>query len=241
MSLTPSAADKKARTLSEAMPYIQRFFDKTIVVKYGGNAMTDPALQRAFAEDVVFLRYVGLKPVVVHGGGPQVTGHLDRLGIDSVFTAGLRVTTEETIDVVRMVLNGKVNKDIVGLVNRYGPYAVGLSGEDANLFTAERKLATVDGAAVDIGLGKIRRRLAQDLIGLPQLAVLPLQGLQLLGHLRRDTNPFAAVDLDLLDPLVQGLRRAADLRCHGFNRGPARRMLVFMIEHQPNRPATHFR
>jgi acetylglutamate kinase len=88
----------------------------------------------------------------VHGGGPQVTGHLDRLGIESVFTAGLRVTTEETIDVVRMVLNGKVNKDIVGLINRYGPYAVGLSGEDANLFTAERKLAAVDGAFVDIGL-----------------------------------------------------------------------------------------
>ncbi len=90
----------------------------------------------------MFLRHAGLRPVVVHGGGPQVTGHLDRLGIESVFTAGLRVTTEETIDVVRMVLNGKVNKDIVGLINRYGPYAVGLSGEDANLFTAERKYAS---------------------------------------------------------------------------------------------------
>ena len=100
----------------------------------------------------MFLKHAGLRPVVVHGGGPQVTGHLDRLGIESVFTAGLRVTTEETIDVVRMVLNGKVNKDIVGLINRYGPYAVGLSGEDANLFTAERKYATVDGSFVDIGL-----------------------------------------------------------------------------------------
>ena len=90
--------------------------------------------------------------MVVHGGGPQVTGHLERLGIESVFTAGLRVTTEETIDVVRMVLNGKVNKDIVGLINRYGPYAVGLSGEDANLFTAARKHALVDGEPVDIGL-----------------------------------------------------------------------------------------
>ncbi|MDX6416498.1 MAG: acetylglutamate kinase, partial [Trebonia sp.] len=105
-----------------------------------------------FAQDLVFLKHAGLRPVVVHGGGPQVTGHLDRLGIESVFTAGLRVTTEETIDVVRMVLNGKVNKDIVGLINRYGPYAVGLSGEDANLFTAERKLAAVDGELVDIGL-----------------------------------------------------------------------------------------
>jgi acetylglutamate kinase len=114
--------------------------------------MTAEDLRAGFAQDLVFLKHAGLRPVVVHGGGPQVTGHLDRLGIESEFTAGLRVTTEETIDVVRMVLNGKVNKDIVGLINRYGPYAVGLSGEDANLFTAERKYATVDGAAVDIGL-----------------------------------------------------------------------------------------
>jgi acetylglutamate kinase len=114
--------------------------------------MTASELRAGFAQDLVFLRRAGLRPVVVHGGGPQVTGHLDRLGIESVFTAGLRVTTEDTIDVVRMVLNGKVNKDIVGLINRYGPYAVGLSGEDANLFTAARKYATVDGAFVDIGL-----------------------------------------------------------------------------------------
>ncbi|MGC2007591.1 acetylglutamate kinase, partial [Trebonia sp.] len=105
-----------------------------------------------FAQDLVFLRHAGLRPVVVHGGGPQVTEHLDRLGIESVFAAGLRVTTEETIDVVRMVLNGKVNKDLVGLINRYGPLAVGLSGEDANLFTARRKAAVVDGEPVDIGL-----------------------------------------------------------------------------------------
>ena len=122
------------------------------MIKYGGHAMTAEELRAGFAQDLVFLRHAGLRPVVVHGGGPQVTGHLDRLGIESVFTAGLRVTTEETIDVVRMVLNGKVNKDIVGLINRYGPYAVGLSGEDANLFTAERKYATVDGSLVDIGL-----------------------------------------------------------------------------------------
>ena len=112
-----------------------------MVIKYGGHAMTAEELRAGFAQDLVFLRHAGLRPVVVHGGGPQVTGHLDRLGIESVFTAGLRVTTEETIDVVRMVLNGKVNKDIVGLINRHGPYAVGLSGEDANLFTAERKYA----------------------------------------------------------------------------------------------------
>ncbi len=147
-----AAATAKAGTLIEALPWLSRFHGQTVVIKYGGHAMTAEELRAGFAQDLVFLRHAGLRPVVVHGGGPQVTGHLDRLGIESVFTAGLRVTTEETIDVVRMVLNGKVNKDIVGLINRYGPYAVGLSGEDANLFTAERKLAAVDGELVDIGL-----------------------------------------------------------------------------------------
>ena len=147
-----AAATAKAGTLIEALPWLDRFHGQTVVIKYGGHAMTAAELRAGFAQDLVFLRRAGLRPVVVHGGGPQVTGHLDRLGIESVFTAGLRVTTEETIDVVRMVLNGKVNKDIVGLINRHGPYAVGLSGEDANLFTAERKYATVDGEFVDIGL-----------------------------------------------------------------------------------------
>ncbi len=147
-----AAATAKAGTLIEALPWLDRFHGQTVVIKYGGHAMTADELRAGFARDLVFLRRAGLRPVVVHGGGPQVTGHLDRLGIESVFTAGLRVTTEDTIDVVRMVLNGKVNKYIVGLINRHGPYAVGLSGEDANLFTAERKYATVDGAFVDIGL-----------------------------------------------------------------------------------------
>jgi acetylglutamate kinase len=146
------AAAAKAGTLIEALPWLDRFHGETVVIKYGGHAMTADELRAGFAQDLVFLKHAGLRPVVVHGGGPQVTGHLDRLGIESVFTAGLRVTTEDTIDVVRMVLNGKVNKDIVGLINKYGPYAVGLSGEDANLFTAERKLAAVDGELVDIGL-----------------------------------------------------------------------------------------
>jgi acetylglutamate kinase len=147
-----ATATAKATTLIEALPWLDEFHGATVVIKYGGHAMTADELRAGFAQDLVFLRHAGLRPVVVHGGGPQVTGHLERLGIGSVFTAGLRVTTEETIDVVRMVLNGKVNKDIVGLINRYGPYAVGLSGEDANLFTAERKLAAVDGELVDIGL-----------------------------------------------------------------------------------------
>jgi len=147
-----AAATAKATTLIEALPWLNQFHGETVVIKYGGHAMASAELRAGFAQDLVFLRHAGLRPVVVHGGGPQVTGHLERLGIGSVFTAGLRVTTEETIDVVRMVLNGKVNKDIVGLINRYGPYAVGLSGEDANLFTAARKHALVDGQPVDIGL-----------------------------------------------------------------------------------------
>jgi acetylglutamate kinase len=146
------AALPKARTLIEALPWLERFHGRTVVVKYGGNAMTDPTLQQAFAQDVVFLRYAGLKPVVVHGGGPQITAHLDRLGVESTFAGGLRVTTPETMDVVRMVLVGQVQRHIVGLVNEHGPFAVGMSGEDARLFTAERRGAVVDGEEVDIGL-----------------------------------------------------------------------------------------
>jgi acetylglutamate kinase len=147
-----AAATAKADTLIEALPWLDRFHGEIVVIKYGGHAMTDEELRAGFARDLVFLRYAGLRPVVVHGGGPQVTEFLDRLGITSTFTAGLRVTTPETIDVVRMVLAGKVNKDIVRLVNRYRPFAIGLSGEDANLFTAQRKLAIVEGEPVDIGL-----------------------------------------------------------------------------------------
>ncbi len=147
-----AAATAKADVLIETLPWLDRFHGEIVVIKYGGHAMTDEELRAGFAQDLVFLRYAGLRPVVVHGGGPQVTEFLDRLGIESTFTAGLRVTTPETIDVVRMVLAGKVNKDIVGLVNRYRPFAIGLSGEDANLFTAQRKLAMVDGEPVDIGL-----------------------------------------------------------------------------------------
>jgi acetylglutamate kinase len=114
--------------------------------------MAEESLRLAFAQDLVFLRYAGLRPVVVHGGGPQITEHLDRLGVKSTFAAGLRVTTPETMEIVRMVLSGKVNKDIVGLINRHGPFAVGMSGEDASTFTATRKTAIVDGRPVDIGM-----------------------------------------------------------------------------------------
>jgi len=141
----------KASTLIEALPWLARFSGSTVVVKYGGNAMVDTELKRAFAADMVFLRYVGIKPVVVHGGGPQISAMLERLGIQSEFRGGLRVTTAETADVVRMVLVGQVGRELVGLINEYGPHAVGMSGEDARLLTAVRRPAYVDGAAVDIG------------------------------------------------------------------------------------------
>lgn len=153
MSLTAdlARAQAKAATLIEALPWLARFAGSTVVVKYGGHAMVDPELRRAFAADMVFLRYAGLKPVVVHGGGPQISSMLDRLGIDSEFRGGLRVTTPEVMDVVRMVLVGQVGRELVGLVNAHGPFAVGLSGEDAGLFTAVRRSAYVDGRQVDIG------------------------------------------------------------------------------------------
>ncbi|ETK30425.1 acetylglutamate kinase [Microbispora sp. ATCC PTA-5024] len=150
-SVRRNGALDKAYTLIEALPWLARFHGATVVIKYGGNAMTEEHLREKFAADVVFLRYAGLRPVIVHGGGPQIQTHLDLLGIDSHFVSGLRVTTPEAMQVVRMVLVGQVNRDVVGLINRHGPFAVGMSGEDAHLFTAERKHAVVDGVKVDIG------------------------------------------------------------------------------------------
>ncbi|REF01207.1 acetylglutamate kinase [Thermomonospora umbrina] len=151
MSATRSRVLAKAATLIEALPWLERFHGRTVVIKYGGHAMTEESLRHSFAEDIVFLRYAGLKPVIVHGGGPQINAALEKHGIESTFTAGLRVTTPEAMEVVRMVLVGQVNRDVVGLINRHGAFAVGMSGEDANLFTAERKPAMVDGEPVDIG------------------------------------------------------------------------------------------
>ena len=142
----------KAATLVEALPWLERFHGSVVVVKYGGNAMVDPDLRTAFAQDVAFLRYAGLRPVVVHGGGPQISSMLDRLGIVSEFRGGLRVTTHEAMDVVRMVLVGQVGRELVGLLNEHGPMAVGMSGEDAHLFTAERRPALHEGEHVDVGL-----------------------------------------------------------------------------------------
>jgi acetylglutamate kinase len=148
----PPADPAKATTLAAALPWLKRYHQKIVVVKYGGNAMTDDTLKRAFAEDIAFLRFAGFKPVVVHGGGPQISTMLDRLGIESEFRGGLRVTTPEAMDVVRMVLVGKVQRELVGLINEHGPLAVGLSGEDAGLFTAQATNTVVDGEEVDLGL-----------------------------------------------------------------------------------------
>ena len=145
-------AVEKAAVLTEALPWIKQFHGRTLVVKYGGNAMIDEQLKQAFASDIVFLRHCGVKVVVVHGGGPQINEMLGRLGIDSEFRGGLRVTTPEAMDVVRMVLTGKVGRELVGLLNAHGPFAVGLSGEDAGLFTAQRRSALIDGEQVDLGL-----------------------------------------------------------------------------------------
>jgi acetylglutamate kinase len=142
----------QAATLAAALPWLKRYHGKIVVVKYGGNAMTDDVLRRAFAEDIAFLRFAGFRPVVVHGGGPQISRMLDKLGIESEFRGGLRVTTPEAMDVVRMVLVGKVQRELVGLINEHGPLAVGLSGEDAGLFTARQTNTVVDGEEVDLGL-----------------------------------------------------------------------------------------
>ncbi|WP_432483274.1 acetylglutamate kinase [Kineococcus esterisolvens] len=150
--LTDLTAEDKAGVLVEALPWLQKWHGALVVLKYGGNAMVDDGLKRAFAEDVVFLRTAGLRPVVVHGGGPQISAMLRRLDIASEFRGGLRVTTPEAMDVVRMVLTGQVGRELVGLLNAHGPLAVGLSGEDAGLLRARRRPALVDGELVDVGL-----------------------------------------------------------------------------------------
>ena len=135
----------KAQILIEALPWLTRHNGKTVVIKFGGNAMVDEELKAAFAQDVVFLRHAGLKPVVVHGGGPQISAQLDKQGLVSEFKAGLRVTTPEAMDVVRMVLAGQVQRELVGLLNQHGPLAVGMTGEDAHTITATQHRPMIDG------------------------------------------------------------------------------------------------
>jgi acetylglutamate kinase len=149
---TQAEASVKAATLIESLPWLKRFHDQIVVVKFGGNAMVSEELQRAFAEDMVYLRSAGIRPVVVHGGGPQISAMLARLGIESEFRGGYRVTTPEAMDVVRMVLTGQINRDLVSHINQHGPLAAGLSGEDAGLFRGRRRGVVIDGTEVDLGL-----------------------------------------------------------------------------------------
>ncbi|WP_327097279.1 acetylglutamate kinase [Nocardia vinacea] len=170
-----SALDK-AHVLADALPWLQKFRDKIVVVKYGGNAMVDADLKQAFAADMTFLRTVGVHPVVVHGGGPQISAMLKKLGLQGEFRGGFRVTTPEVMDVVRMVLFGQVGRELVGLINAHGPYAVGISGEDARLFTATRRTVDVDGEATDIGLvgdvTEVNADAVLDLIGAGRIPVV---------------------------------------------------------------------
>ena len=156
MSLNRNDAEQFARVLTESLPYIQRFTSKTMVIKFGGNAMTDPELHESFARDVVLMKLVGMNPIVVHGGGPQIGKLLDRLGIESRFVGGMRVTDEETVDVVEMVLGASVNKEIVDSIHRNGGRAVGITGKDGELLRAKALSANDAGGAEDIGLvGKV--------------------------------------------------------------------------------------
>lgn len=168
-------AEQNAHVLAGALPWLKRYHGKIIVVKYGGNAMTDDTLKVAFAEDIAFLRLAGFKPVVVHGGGPQISSMLDRLGIESEFRGGLRVTTPEAMDVVRMVLVGQVQRELVGLLNQHGPLAVGLSGEDAGLFTATPTNTIVDGEEVDLGLvGEVAQVRPESVLDLVEAGRIPV-------------------------------------------------------------------
>jgi acetylglutamate kinase len=165
-----------AETLANALPWLMKYHGKVVVVKYGGNAMIDDDLKKAFAEDIAFLRFAGFKPVVVHGGGPQISKMLDKLGIESEFKGGLRVTTPEAMDVVRMVLVGQVQRELVGLINRHGHIAVGLSGEDAGLFTAKATNTVIDGEDVDLGLvgevDQVRPEAVEDLVEAGRIPVI---------------------------------------------------------------------
>jgi len=174
-------AQERAEILLEALPYIRRFYNKTIVVKYGGHAMVDDELKRLFAMDIVMMKYIGINPVVVHGGGPQIGAVLKKLGKESRFIQGMRVTDQETMNIVEMVLVGSVNKEIVGLINQHGGKAVGLSGKDGNLVVAEKYYLNEDKAQhtpseiIDIGLvGKVKEVNAELIVSLGQNGFIPV-------------------------------------------------------------------
>jgi len=172
---------ERADILLEALPYIRRFYNKTIVIKYGGHAMIDEELKDLFARDIVMMKYIGINPVVVHGGGPQIGTFLKKIGKESKFIQGMRVTDEETMDIVEMVLVGKINKEITGLINRHGGKAVGLSGKDGDLTKAEKYLLSAEKAKdtppeiIDVGLvGKVKSINAGLLLSLEKEGFIPV-------------------------------------------------------------------
>jgi len=185
----------KAATLIESLPWLKRFSGETIVVKFGGNAMVDADLIRSFAEDMVYLRYAGIRPVVVHGGGPQISSMLDRLGIRSEFVGGYRVTTPEAMEVVRMVLTGQVSRELVSSINAHGPLASAVAGEDAGLFQGRRRGVVVDGEPVDIGL-------VGDVVAVDPAAVI--------GHLDAGRIPVISTIAPDIDEPEQSLNVNAD-------------------------------
>ena len=196
-------AKDKAAILVEALPYIQEFYGKTIVIKYGGNAMINEDLKEKVMQDVALMKYVGIRPVIVHGGGPEITGFLKKVGKKSSFVAGLRVTDAETVEIAEMVLDGKVNSEIVNLLNHRGVRAVGLSGKDANLICAQKKLATVyegdEKKKVDIGyvgaVQKVNVALIEDLLDQDYVPIIAPIGVGANGESYNINADYVAAEI----------------------------------------------
>jgi len=212
---TPEEAAVKATTLIESLPWLKQYRDQIVVVKYGGNAMISEELQDAFAEDIAYLRYVGIKPVVVHGGGPQISNMLDRLAIPSEFKGGYRVTSTEAISVVRMVLTGQINPQLVAKINSHGPFAVGISGEDAALFGGRRRGVVIDG--VEESLGRVGD-------------VVQVDPTPVLDHLRADRIPVVAGVAPDLDHPGQTLNINADAAASALARALGAKKLVILTD-----------
>ncbi|WP_261166203.1 acetylglutamate kinase [Microbacterium sp. Marseille-Q6965] len=212
---TPEEAAVTATTLIHSLPWLKQYRDQVVVVKYGGNAMVSEELQDAFAEDIAYLRYVGVKPVVVHGGGPQISHMLDRLAIPSEFKGGYRVTSTEAISVVRMVLTGQINPQLVAKINAHGPFAVGVSGEDAALFGGRRRGVVIDG--VEQGLG---------LVG----DVVEVDPTPVLDHLRADRIPVVAGVAPDLDNPGQTLNINADAAAAALARALGAKKFVILTD-----------
>ncbi|WP_029150679.1 acetylglutamate kinase [Microbacterium indicum] len=208
-------AEFKASTLIESLPWLKQYRDQIVVVKYGGNAMISEELQDAFAEDIAYLRYVGIKPVVVHGGGPQISNMLDRLAIPSEFKGGYRVTSTEAISVVRMVLTGQINPQLVSKINSHGPFAVGISGEDAALFGGRRRGVLIDGVEESLGrVGDVER----------------VDPTPVLDHLRADRIPVVAGVAPDLDRPGQTLNINADAAASALARALGAKKLVILTD-----------